>query len=527
VGMTTPWELYYHITEAPVDGHRGRGEEVWTVQRSEDSTWYVSRPNRGLVEVNLRNWTRTGRRRNDDVDYVANPEPSEVEKRALVAAVQEVVAAGGAGVVGPVGGGAFPVLGAVGGRAPEVDGEGAAAVEAARVMTGPGPPGGGGGVGPWRGRSRRRPWTRAREVVVQRPVETGAGLLGLCAGGRKILTLLQASEHLKEFKGFTDDVVKYGQEYYVHAKKAGKELGWDGAFFLLMMLFVVLRMYWQSRPVPPEARPYVHPGGGRPSGGGGAGFQGDGYRRPDGGRPPSGGGAGGDELRGRIGNFQTIAGNDQGRPASSGDRAGGAAAAEDGLLTRTAKKIARLRRLNVNPQAVLLSLLAGLKTFSDWPLPAECDERVAPDYLAGVYKSGRRAYDYGLLFIAMHKLENSHIGNNFLRMMLVLDELLLFDGVDVINSAGVEVMCRYLYGIEKCFQGVSKRDHWAGSESQRTTNWEIFRRFDALTHYTASPEVKLADDQVTSGMQRDALFLKHLSKVNASTSAVPEAAVGK
>ena len=71
---------------------------------------------------------------------------------------------------------------------------------------------------------------------------------------------------------------------------------------------------------------------------------------------------------------------------------------------------------------------------------------------------------------------------------------------------------------------MTKRDHWAGAESQRRTQWAVFKRFDVLVVYTGGIAVKGAHDQVTAGMQRDAMFLKQLSKTQSGPQAAPEAA---
>ena len=78
--------------------------------------------------------------------------------------------------------------------------------------------------------------------------------------------------------------------------------------------------------------------------------------------------------------------------------------------------------------------------------------------------------------------------------------------------------------MEKVMANVTKRDHWAGAESARRTNWELFKRYDVLEYHQSGVEAKEADDQVTSNMQRDAAFLKHLGKVQGKSDAVPEAA---
>ena len=168
-----------------------------------------------------------------------------------------------------------------------------------------------------------------------------------------------------------------------------------------------------------------------------------------------------------------------------------------------------------------------LKEYDDWPLPEQVEERLTPEYLSGVYTGGNKGIDYGRRFLRQHNLEGSHVGQNFLRILIALDEFLTFDGYNLVNSAGVEVLVRYLYGVEKTMAQVTKKEHWAGAENQRRTNWELFRRYHTVEYYQMGVEVKAADKAVEQGMQQDALFSKYLSKVKGQRDAVPEAAVGK
>ena len=121
-------------------------------------------------------------------------------------------------------------------------------------------------------------------------------------------------------------------------------------------------------------------------------------------------------------------------------------------------------------------------------MPTECDERLAPDHLAQICQGGQRAYFYALRFVQHHALEGSHIESRFTRFCTVLDELLMSGNHDAANSAGAEITCRYLYAMEEVMQNVTKKDHWAGAESVRRTNWEPFERYDVLEYYTSGVE---------------------------------------
>ena len=232
-------------------------------------------------------------------------------------------------------------------------------------------------------------------------------------------------------------------------------------------------------------------------------------------------------MRSRIGNYGEISGQDRG--PRQGDRGGGPSAGTagglgTGLLSRTAARLKRLKRLNANPSDILNKQLDSLTEYDDWPLPEKCSERLSPEYLGEVYSGGRKGIDYGRTYLQAHALEGSHIGNDFLRLLIALDNFILYDGVNVVNSSGVEILVRYLYGIEKTMSNVTKKDHHSGSENQRRTQWELFRRYDTVDFYGKGVEAKAADRAVQEDMAQDATFLKYYSKVKGSRDAAPEAA---
>ena len=99
------------------------------------------------------------------------------------------------------------------------------------------------------------------------------------------------------------------------------------------------------------------------------------------------------EMRQRAENFGQINAQDRANvgaavgPASSGTG--------QSLLQKAAARLRRLKRINVNnPGELYKRQLEALAEYDDWPLPYGCEERVAPDYLSGVYVGNRRGIDY-------------------------------------------------------------------------------------------------------------------------------------
>ena len=108
--MTSPWEKYYRVTSPGSATQPGTGHEVWTIQRDCGSEWGVSKLDRSVATVDLRNHQRTSRNPVPHVIYTVNPERNEDEKKALALAFTEMISNRG-----PRQGGAYPQLATPGG----------------------------------------------------------------------------------------------------------------------------------------------------------------------------------------------------------------------------------------------------------------------------------------------------------------------------------------------------------------------------------------------------------------------------
>ena len=62
----------------------------------------------------------------------------------------------------------------------------------------------------------------------------------------------------------------------------------------------------------------------------------------------------------------------------------------------------------------------------------------------------------------------------------VLDEMLLYDDFDVINSAGCEMIARRCYGLEQAFLDVDEEKEWKGDRKQLKVKWAAVDDYDVL-----------------------------------------------
>ena len=87
--------------------------------------------------------------------------------------------------------------------------------------------------------------------------------------------------------------------------------------------------------------------------------------------------------------------------------------------------------------------------------------RLAPTYLHHVYLAERQASRYYETMFASKNILSTPLFKEVQRLATTLDDLMLSDGVDCMNSTGVERLCRRLFGIEFALAEVSSKSDLA------------------------------------------------------------------
>ena len=187
------------------------------------------------------------------------------------------------------------------------------------------------------------------------------------------------------------------------------------------------------------------------------------------------------------------------------------------MRKRLKAKLDRIKRYTKNPMEIFAQMLEATREFADWPFPSDAEERLSGEYLAGIYATGRRGVYYAREFCREHGLEGTHNAAVFERVFAIIDELMIYDGLNVCNSAGVEYLCRWAYGLEQTYSECSQKAHCTGDKKNLRTRWDLFNRYDIYSISKKANAVRNADKAVVASMKDDALFNKYLERVRGTS----------
>ena len=174
----------------------------------------------------------------------------------------------------------------------------------------------------------------------------------------------------------------------------------------------------------------------------------------------------------------------------------------------------RLQHLTQNPLEVLLPLAEGFREMPAWPFAGTvAEDRVAPTYLAVVYRSGRRGVEYAESWLSAKGLTKNHMAQNMKHNLHAIDEMLMYDGFDVINSAGVEILARRCYALELVFEDCKFEHDWKVKDPKNSkAKLQVFEKYDATAMMKNSVRVPEADATVKKQLELEAQYAKHLAK---------------
>ena len=174
----------------------------------------------------------------------------------------------------------------------------------------------------------------------------------------------------------------------------------------------------------------------------------------------------------------------------------------------------RLQHLTQNPLEVLLPLAEGFREMPAWPFAGTvAEDRVAPTYLAVVYRSGRRGVEYAESWLSAKGLTKNHMAQNMKHNLHAIDEMLMYDGFDVINSAGVEILARRCYALELVFEDCKFEHDWKVKDPKNSkAKLQVFEKYDATAMMKNSVRVPEADATVKKQLELEAQYAKYLAK---------------
>ena len=183
--------------------------------------------------------------------------------------------------------------------------------------------------------------------------------------------------------------------------------------------------------------------------------------------------------------------------------------------------IAELERLSQSPHQAFLAQLRKYREVRPWPMPEGYQQRLAPNYLAQVYKSGQTGVEYARKWLRDHGLSGCAPAQEMLSIMEAVDDSIFSDGNDVINSVAFEKLVRRAYGLERAFEHCWKLEDWRRPDGKKSwtskVQWDLCDRYDLRSQYLRATRVPSADDEAKQAMERDAAFHKYYEKVKSVT----------
>ena len=178
--------------------------------------------------------------------------------------------------------------------------------------------------------------------------------------------------------------------------------------------------------------------------------------------------------------------------------------------------MAELERASMNVHGAFLGQLRAYRKVEQWPMPAGYRERLAPNYLAQVYKGGTTAVEYARRWLRERGLQKCSPAQEMLSIMEAVDDAVLGSEADVINTISFEKLARRAYGLERAYETVHQDSDWRRPQGAKswssTAQWSLCERYDVRGASGLGPRVIKADEEVRQQMEKDALFHKYFTK---------------
>ena len=232
-------------------------------------------------------------------------------------------------------------------------------------------------------------------------------------------------------------------------------------------------------------------------------------------------------MMARLASLENMMKEDNGRAVVAPPTLDAVAAQGSGIASTTApgslgsvandELIAELERAAQNPHGVFLRQLKKFREVSPWPMPLGYRQRLAPSYLCQVYKSGQSGVEYARRWMQAHSLQNCSPAQEMISVLSAVDDALLSDGADVINSVTFEKLCRRAYGLERAYEECTLEEHWRRPENRKSwksrVKWDLCDQYDVRSVTSKGTRIPVADQEAREVMEREASFAKYYSKM--------------
>jgi len=155
----------------------------------------------------------------------------------------------------------------------------------------------------------------------------------------------------------------------------------------------------------------------------------------------------------------------------------------------------------------------------DWPLPTGYQQRLAPIFLAEVYKGGQTGENYAKEYRRKHGLEECLAAQEIENILSNFDRMLLVDNEPgFINRVSTEYAARRAFGLLQAFRNCRKKDDWckprnAPSSWRSKVEWTELDRVDPRAADALPAGFRPIENEVRAELERDALLLKAKAKL--------------
>jgi hypothetical protein len=159
----------------------------------------------------------------------------------------------------------------------------------------------------------------------------------------------------------------------------------------------------------------------------------------------------------------------------------------------------RARQLARRPGPMIAAM--RYRAQDNWPYArTACSARVAPDWLVDMSADGRlrKASEDWRRAIGATRHKQLAVHSTLCE---AIDQMVVHDGWDVVNSAGVEVLVRHCVGLELAFEEVQCEDDWKDPKTS-LVRWEELNDFDVVRACRPSRVAPQALEEVRQTRER-------------------------
>lgn len=189
--------------------------------------------------------------------------------------------------------------------------------------------------------------------------------------------------------------------------------------------------------------------------------------------------------------------------------------------------IRKLEALAKNTQALFVDELRNYREIAleDWPLPPGYQHRLAPAFLAEVYRQGRSAEAVGKEFVRTHCLDDCMVAQEIPSILASFDKMLTVDGEPgFINRVSTEYAARRAFGLQQAFRNCRKKDDWhkpknAPQAWRSKVDWEELDRLDPRAAEALPAGMRDIQNEIRGELERDALMIKAKQRLREAAGA--------